>query len=138
MADLQRPSETEVYLLSPKIIDALCGKVTVTKVAAGEAHSLALGGNGEVFGWGYTYCGQLGTGTPNESRSTDPSATNITTPIRINSVKNQQITQAYSGQTFSLFVNDRREVFGCGSNDFCQLGIESQKMSGKSGRSNDI
>ena len=51
----------------------------------------------------------------------------IRTPIKIEKLKDQQIMQIYSGQTFTLFVNEKWDVFGCGLNDCCQLSMETQK-----------
>lgn len=40
----------------------LAGK-TITMIAAGHSHSLALAGNGQLFAWGNNAAGQLGDGT---------------------------------------------------------------------------
>ena len=43
----------------PRLIETLKGK-TALSVSAGDAHSVALTENGEVFTWGLGLCGQLG------------------------------------------------------------------------------
>lgn len=42
---------------------AIPSTVTITAIAGGETHSLALGDDGNVYAWGNNLAGQLGTGT---------------------------------------------------------------------------
>jgi len=54
---------------------ALPSGVTATAVAAGIAHSLAIGPNGKVYAWGFNNVGQLGNGTTTDSHT--PLAVNL-------------------------------------------------------------
>jgi alpha-tubulin suppressor-like RCC1 family protein len=56
-------SSRKTTICPPRLVEAL-SKVSVTQVAAGESHSLALTGGGRVFGWGNNTEGQLGLGIP--------------------------------------------------------------------------
>ncbi|EGR28585.1 regulator of chromosome condensation, putative [Ichthyophthirius multifiliis] len=82
--------------------EKICGQlegVFVKQIAAGDAHSLALAQNGQVFGWGYNINGQLGLGQQQSDKQ-------VSEPKQI---KNLQKIE---------------KVFCCGLNDQNQLGIE--------------
>ena len=96
-------------------------RVAVTSMCAGDAHSIALGINGDVYGWGYNNSGQIGLG-PVYGNNT---LLQVRQPTRIESLKSTTITKIYAGQTMSLFINDRRNIFGCGLNDHSQLNIDA-------------
>jgi E3 ubiquitin-protein ligase HERC2 len=105
----------ESYSSTPKRIrGAIDGKVIV-KVAAGEAHSLALTQNGEVYGWGYTNSGQLGLGYTNDGfeRNAPKQPIRIAEPVLIEKLKPLKIIDIFAGATFSFFMNDKKEVIIC-------------------------
>mmetsp|Transcript_24849 Transcript_24849/g.22031 ORF Transcript_24849/g.22031 Transcript_24849/m.22031 type:complete len:102 (+) Transcript_24849:2548-2853(+) len=54
--------KNELYLLIPMKVGGAIENVKIIQVACGDAHSLALSQNGQVYGWGYTNSGQLGLG----------------------------------------------------------------------------
>lgn len=112
--ELEKPSDFECYLAKPKKILKLAEEIYINTVACGDAHSLALGVNGEVYGWGFTNSGQLGTGVTGAHKDVNSPEIQVRIPVRIESLRNSQIMQIFSGQTFSMFVNDRRDIFGCG------------------------
>lgn len=39
-------------------------------------------------------------------------------------LSNVKITDIFAGSTFSLFLNDKKELYGCGLNDYNQIGLE--------------
>ena len=93
------------------------------QVACGDAHSLALTQKGLVYGWGYTYSGQLGVGITSETPG--PNMTlQILEPTLIDKLANVRISDIFAGATFSLFLSDRKELYACGLNESNQLGIE--------------
>ncbi|HUI05158.1 MAG TPA: MBG domain-containing protein, partial [Acidimicrobiales bacterium] len=49
------------------VVVAMPSGVTATSVAAGAAHSVALGSNGKVYDWGYNGFGQLGNASTTNS-----------------------------------------------------------------------
>jgi alpha-tubulin suppressor-like RCC1 family protein len=113
----------DVYLAIPKRIRGQLEKVFVTQVACGDAHSLALASSGAVFGWGYTNSGQLGLGISGEIYDPNQSL-QIREPTVLAKLTNIKITEIFAGSTFSLFMNDKNELYGCGLNDYNQLGLE--------------
>ena len=97
----------------------------IQAITAGSGFSLALGKEGTVFSWGSNCFGQLGRntleilyeafGSSQEPTESDP------TPTKIPFFKN--IVQIASGDSFSLVLNARGEVFTfgyLGKNDYGQ------------------
>ena len=73
---------------------ALSGK-TITKVASGLYHSIALASDGTVYTWGYNNDGQLGNQT----------TTNSNVPVAVNtsgSLSGKTITQVGGGGNHSI------------------------------------
>ena len=87
--------------------------MTVTFVASGSEHSLALTSTGRVLAWGDNDFGQLGDGTTTERD----------TPVRItmpSSVK--KVTKLIGGGVFSLALTSTGRLLSWGSNVFGELG----------------
>jgi len=102
----------EYYLTTPtRIRGALDGQIVV-KIAAGDAHSLALTQNSEVYGWGYTNSGQLGLGVSQDNF--DPSSSKyglqVMEPVLIDKLKSLKIVDIFAGSMYSLFMTDKKEV----------------------------
>jgi alpha-tubulin suppressor-like RCC1 family protein len=99
------------------ISGALAGK-TVTAIAAGQAHSVALLSDGTLTAWGLNSSGQLGTGT----------TTTATLPVEVlanGALASKTVVgiAAGSGHTLALTADGR--VYSWGSNQYGQLGIGS-------------
>ena len=97
----------------------------IIKISCGEAHSMALSSKGDVYSWGYGSNGQLGLGFCEDSFEPGLSA-NLSrkfTPQYIKYFQNEKIIDIQCGKTFTMFINDSKEIFGCGVNDLSQLGI---------------
>ena len=90
---------------------------TVTQVAAGTDHSLAVTSSGQLYAFGDNYHGQLGSTTHNGTSSANPTPTLVTLPGGSGTV-----TQVAAGDDFSLVVTSTGELFSFGANDFGQLG----------------
>ena len=99
--------------------------VIITKISCGEAHSLALSKNGKVYSWGFGSNGQLGLGFCEDSfePGTGLTKSRIFTPQLIKELEDEKIIDIKCGKTFSMFINDKNELFACGVNDLNQLGI---------------
>ncbi|XP_032831091.1 RCC1 and BTB domain-containing protein 1 isoform X1 [Petromyzon marinus] len=91
----------------------LAGK-RVTQVACGSHHSMVLTDDGEVFTWGYNNCGQVGSGT----------TANQATPRRVTvCIQNKFVVNIACGQTSSMIVLDKGQVYSWGYNGNGQLGL---------------
>eukprot|EP01130_Rhizamoeba_saxonica_P000570 TRINITY_DN10538_c0_g1_i1.p1 TRINITY_DN10538_c0_g1~~TRINITY_DN10538_c0_g1_i1.p1 ORF type:complete len:407 (+),score=97.61 TRINITY_DN10538_c0_g1_i1:1-1221(+) len=82
----------------------------IVSISAGLDHNMALTSDGEVYGWGLNYEGQLGIGN-NE---------NVSVPVRISSL--QKIRKIECGFDFSMALNEDGELFGFGMGEMHQLG----------------
>ena len=89
---------------------AVPGISTVTAVAAGEEHSLALLANGTVLAWGDNHEGQLGDGTTKTSA----------VPVPVKGLSG--VTAIAAGSLFSLALLNNGTVMAWGDNREGQLG----------------
>jgi alpha-tubulin suppressor-like RCC1 family protein len=89
---------------------AVPGLSTVTAVAAGEEHSLALLANGTVMAWGDNHEGQLGDGTTKTSA----------VPVPVHGLSG--VTAIAAGSLFSLALLNNGTVMAWGDNREGQLG----------------
>nr|XP_033804087.1 RCC1 and BTB domain-containing protein 1 isoform X1 [Geotrypetes seraphini]XP_033804088.1 RCC1 and BTB domain-containing protein 1 isoform X1 [Geotrypetes seraphini]XP_033804089.1 RCC1 and BTB domain-containing protein 1 isoform X1 [Geotrypetes seraphini]XP_033804091.1 RCC1 and BTB domain-containing protein 1 isoform X1 [Geotrypetes seraphini]XP_033804092.1 RCC1 and BTB domain-containing protein 1 isoform X1 [Geotrypetes seraphini]XP_033804093.1 RCC1 and BTB domain-containing protein 1 isof len=100
--------------VSPLLICTNLLNKKVQEVACGSHHSVTLTSDGEVYGWGYNNCGQIGSG----------STANQPTPRRIiNCLQTKIVVGIACGQTSTLAVIDNGEVYGWGYNGNGQLGL---------------
>ncbi|GIM86465.1 RCC1 domain-containing protein [Salinispora arenicola] len=86
--------------------------VTVTAVAAGGLHSLALTSAGTLLAWGHNSRGQLGDGT----------TTNRSTPVSVSLPAGTTVTAVAGGRSHSLAVTSAGTVLAWGHNSLGQLG----------------
>ena len=97
----------------------------IIKVACGEAHSVALSNTGNVYSWGFGSNGQLGLGFCEDTF--EPGyGTQLSrkfTPQYIKHLEDDMIIDIQCGKTFSMFINNNKDIFACGVNDLKQLGI---------------
>ena len=98
----------------------------IIKVSCGEAHSLALSSKGEVYSWGFGSNGQLGLGfcEDNFEPGLASQMSRKFTPQYLKSLEDTNIKDIQCGKTFTMFINDKKEVLACGVNDLNQLGIK--------------
>lgn len=96
----------------------------VVQVACGETHSLALCKNGSIFGWGMSLYGQLGLGFSSDSfePGLGMEKSKVMEPRKIETLNDEKIQKIFCGATFSLFLTNNGELYGCGMNDLGQLG----------------
>jgi alpha-tubulin suppressor-like RCC1 family protein len=85
---------------------------TVSAVAGGSHHSLALTSTGQVLAWGWNGQGQLGNGTTTDS----------STPVSVNLPSGTIVTAIATGTTFSLAVTSTGQALAWGSNSYGELG----------------
>ena len=104
-------------LETPQIIQALSDKF-VAKVACGQAHSLALTKDGDVFAWGRGHEGQLGVNKLVEV---------LPTPKYVPAFQGKQITRIACGQRHSLALDSLGQVYSWGEGRCGQLGRGKQR-----------
>jgi len=123
--DEMTQGNNELFLTVPKRVRGALEGVQIVQVACGDAHSLALTNKGQVYGWGYTNSGQLGLGITGDNFDPTAHATlQVKEPKLIDKINHMKTKEIFSGSTFSLFLNEKKELYGCGLNDYNQLGIE--------------
>ncbi|WJX57048.1 HECT-type E3 ubiquitin transferase [Trifolium repens] len=86
---------------------------SVSSLACGGAHVIALTHDGKVLSWGRGSSGQLGHGEV---------VNNVLYPKAVASLDNYFITHVSAGWSHSGFVSDKGCLFTCGVGSFGQLG----------------
>jgi alpha-tubulin suppressor-like RCC1 family protein len=86
--------------------------VSVTAVAAGQYHNLAVTSTGALYAWGSNSFGQLGNGTTVSS----------TVPVQVTLPAGVKATAVGAGDSHSLVVTSAGAVYAWGKNTFGQLG----------------
>jgi len=120
---IHNAEENHFYLMTPQRVRGALENEVIVQVACGDAHSLALSRKGAVFSWGYGYYGQLGLGVSSESVEAGLHY-QITEPALVQKLITVNVIEVFAGATFSLFLSDKKELYGCGLNESNQLGIE--------------
>ncbi|WP_019868672.1 RCC1 domain-containing protein [Salinispora oceanensis] len=96
---------------TPVSVDLPAG-TTITAVAAGDRHSLAVTSTGTVLAWGLSLTGQLGDGT----------TTNSSTPVAVDLPAGTTITAVAAGNAHSLALTSTGTMLAWGANSSGQLG----------------
>ncbi|MDZ7796529.1 MAG: T9SS type A sorting domain-containing protein [Candidatus Marinimicrobia bacterium] len=96
----------------------LSGK-TITAIAAGYVHTVALDSDGKLYAWGDNYHGKLGVG--------DSSTINSNVPVEVDAsgvLSGKTITAiaAVAGSSHTLALDSDGKVYGWGDNHYGQLG----------------
>ncbi|GMI70702.1 SENSITIVE TO ABA 1 [Hibiscus trionum] len=94
-------------------LPSLSSAGSVSMLACGGAHVVALTSGGKVLTWGRGNSGQLGHGDM---------ANSLLTPKLVMSLESYFITQVSAGWSHSGFVSDEGCIFTCGDGSFGQLG----------------
>jgi alpha-tubulin suppressor-like RCC1 family protein len=102
---------TNTYSNVPVAVTGLSGK-TITAIAGGGLHSIALASDGKVYTWGYNVFGQLGNGTNTDSN----------VPVAVTGLSGETITAIASGKDHSFALASDGTVYTWGDNYYGQLG----------------
>jgi alpha-tubulin suppressor-like RCC1 family protein len=86
--------------------------VTITAVAAGGKHTLAVTSTGTVLAWGDNFYGQLGDGLPGDSH----------VPVPVKLPKGTKVTAVAAGDGDSLAVTSTGKLYAWGDNHYGELG----------------
>jgi alpha-tubulin suppressor-like RCC1 family protein len=110
----------EVAIPTPTKLEILANE-TVTQVACGEAHTVALTDESKVWGWGMSMYGQLGLGFSGDSFEPGVGMlySKVSEPTEITPFlpPHVKVAQVSCGAMFTLFVTKDNELYGCGIND---------------------
>ncbi|MCD7948507.1 MAG: InlB B-repeat-containing protein [Oscillospiraceae bacterium] len=105
-------------LFGTNVKAAAVGDVSVTAIATGKHHTLALDSTGHVWSWGQNYFGQLGLGY----RTTGEDINNVTTPQLISGLSDvEAIAASYNSHSLALTSNGT--LYAWGYNYYGQLGM---------------
>ena len=94
---------------------AIPGGTTITQIAGGGSHSLALSSTGQLYTWGLNEYGQLG----------DSTITNSSVPVAVSAgaiPAGATITQIAAGALHSLALSSTGQLYTWGLNVYGQLG----------------
>ena len=110
----------------------------IISVYCGAYHTILLTNGGEVHSFGSNNCGQLGRETIYNEFLIDYSAASEgiqaikeidrKTPMPINSLKEIKIISAGCGDHHTILLSDKGEVYSFGSNEYGQLGRDTNKQ----------
>ncbi|MDT7506833.1 InlB B-repeat-containing protein [Bifidobacterium sp. H6bp22N] len=84
-----------------------------TQISTGDRHTLAIGSDGNTYGWGSNDYGQLGDGTLQDHY----------TPQLVAFPQSAHIIQVSAGMRNSLALDDQGHIWAWGRNDSGQLGL---------------
>lgn len=116
-------SLSSIFLKDPVLVSnftldkALHGK-TITKIAAGAHHCLAMTNTGEVYSWGSGEDGRLGHGDIRDRSM----------PRKIAALLKHGIVDISCGGAHTLFLSNAGVVFACGRGKNGRLGLEDCKL----------
>ena len=97
----------------PQLIESLSNE-SITKISAGNNHSMAITELGELYTWGEGVYGQLGHGENNNEQY----------PKKVEYFKNKfKIIDCQGGATHSIALTEEGYIFGWGQNDKNQLNL---------------
>src|SRR5450759_4373963 len=91
---------------------AVTNGTSVTAIAGGASHSLALTSTGQVLAWGYNGYGQLGNAT----------TTSSTSPVVVSLPSGTTVTAISAGSDHSLALTSSGQVLAWGDNAYGELG----------------
>ena len=93
----------------------------IYQVSCGEAHTVVLTSEDQVWGWGMSMYGQLGLGFSGDSFEPGEGMmkSKVTIPTEITQYMPPEITvsKIICGAAFTMFLTTENELYGCGIND---------------------
>ena len=122
-------NDNNFCLKEPKLIKSL-KDIEIIKISSGEAHNAALSIDGKCYVWGLGSNGQLGLGFCEDCfpYGEGMQKTRVFTPTVVNEFdKNKDgIIKVFCGKTFTIFLNQKDELYSSGINDLNQCGIDNK------------
>lgn len=108
----KKSSTNEPEPVGPEVL-----KNTWTSMSTGQSHTVALGSDGSIWGWGHNGSGQLGTGT----------ITNVATPTLLSTEKNWKFIN--TGYEHTVAIKNDGSLWAWGGNSSGQLGTGAKGIS---------
>lgn len=108
---------TEEDGLIPELVQKNLSNKFVVDIACGGHYSLALTGEGEVYGWGENKSGQID----------HEISANQNVPIKIAGLEGTKVRTISCGHSFGVAVTNKNEVYGWGCNEYGQIGITNSR-----------
>ncbi len=90
-------------------------KKTFCQIKSGNNHTVGIDKNGQIWGWGYNFYGQLGVNSTASDRCT---------PVSIQGAK-KTFCQITAGRNHTIGIDKNGQVWGWGRNGYGQLGDNS-------------
>uniref|UniRef100_A0A453NK49 RCC1-like domain-containing protein n=3 Tax=Aegilops tauschii subsp. strangulata TaxID=200361 RepID=A0A453NK49_AEGTS len=97
--------------LVPRKLEAL-KDVSISQIAGGWRHTMAVASDGKLYGWGWNKFGQVGVGDDVDHCS----------PVEVNFPDEQKIAQVACGWRHTLALTENKNVFSWGRGASGQLG----------------
>ena len=107
----------------PKQIIRL-NNIKIKYVACGDAHTLAISDNGDIYSWGGSGCGQLGHPNISELPKDNDSFPYLPFPKIIDSIQDIKMCDIACGKTHSVAIDNSGNVYSWGGGASGQLGVK--------------
>lgn len=125
-SDIELDSEGFPIQPYPKLIVSLNG-IKIKSVAAGDAHTLALSYNGDIYSWGGSGCGQLGHPNIRQLPKDNENCPYLPYPKIIEAFKDIKMCDIACGKTHSVAIDNSGNVYTWGAGASGQLGVKDLK-----------
>ena len=119
---LGQQDSLEASITSPTRVEYLAERgLKISQVSCGEAHTVVLTNEDQVWGWGMSLYGQLGLGFSGDSFEPGEGMfrSRVLEPKEITQYMPPEITvsKVICGAAFTMFLTTENELYGCGIND---------------------
>ena len=114
----------DMKLIQNPILIKNLENIKIKIISCGEAHSLALSENGDIFSWGSCSYGQLGHSFMEIMPKDENNKPFLPIPTIIESIKDIKMIDIASGQFHNLSIDNSGNLYSWGNATFGQLGIK--------------
>lgn len=111
----------------PKPITKL-NNIKIKYVACGDAHTLAISDNGDIYSWGGSGCGQLGHPNISELPKDNDNFPYLPFPKLIDSIQDIKMCDIACGKTHSIAIDNSGNVYSWGGGASGQLGVKDLSL----------